>query len=106
METFKMKSIKKIEFESELTLEYSYTPTLYNLGNAKSTMELFVSEDNLSGMIEWCYEFEDGNEDAEHIGLGFDENKTLTDYDGVFSLSKFAIQLIRECGFIVPEDFE
>jgi hypothetical protein len=94
-----MESIKKIEFESELTLEYSHTPTPYNLGNAKSTMELFMSEDNMSGMIEWCYEFEDGEMDAEQIGLVFDEDKNLIDYDGVFSLPKEAINLLEECGY-------
>jgi hypothetical protein len=101
-----MKTTNKVEFESNLFLEYSSTPTPTKLGKAKSTMELFMNEDNSEGMIEWCYELRDGDEGVEHIGLSFDENKTLTDYDGVFSLNSFAIKLIRDSGFVVPEDFE
>jgi len=55
--------------------------------------------------IEWIIEYEDGGVDVEHIGLWF-EKKTLTDYDGLFSLPKEAIKLIRKNGFHVSRDFE
>ena len=46
------------------------------------------------------------NEYAD-IGLWFDDDKkTLVDYDGVFSLPPQGIQLLRDNGFIVSEDFE
>lgn len=101
-----MKSINKMEFESKLFLEYSMTPTPTDLGKCKSTMELFMSDDGREGMIEWEYELSDDDGDVVGIGLWFDENKILTDYDGVFSLNSFAIKLIRDNGYIVPEDFE
>jgi hypothetical protein len=101
-----MKSINKMKFESKLFLEYSSTPTPTELGVAKSEMELFMEDDGKYGMIEWVYELPNESEDVEHIGLWFDENKILTDYDGVFSLNEFAIKIIRDNGYIVPEDFE
>jgi hypothetical protein len=102
-----MKSINKMEFESKLFLEYSMTPTPTELGVAKSEMELFMDDEGRHGCIEWCYELsEEDGQDCVGIGLWFDENKILTDYDGVFSLNEFAIKIIRDNGYIVPEDFE
>lgn len=41
--------------------------------------------------------------DAE-IGLSF-EGRTLTDFDGAFCLPKEVARLLRELGYVVPEDF-
>lgn len=110
-----MKSVKTIKFESGITRESSHTPTLEDLGRACCSMELFTGDGTMpkdgTGSIEWYVEYLDadgapnGDDDVEHIGVWF-ENKILTDYDGVFSLPKQAIQLLREVGIIVPSDFE
>jgi hypothetical protein len=94
-----MKIIAKKEFESNLYLEYSSTPTPTPLGKGKSEMNLYMNEDNTKGFIEWYYELEDEESDVVEIGLWFDENKSLTDYDGVFSLNLEAINLLEENGF-------
>jgi hypothetical protein len=96
-----MKSIAKKEFNSHLNLEYSISPTLVPLGEAKCSMELFIKDDGNSGYIEWLYELnEDDGEDEVGIGLWFEEGtKILRDYDGVFSLPKQAIELLEENGF-------
>lgn len=110
-----MQSVQTIKFQSGITRENSHTPKLENLGNAQCSMELFTPDGtaakNGSGHIEWYVEYldadgtPDGDDDVEQIGVWF-ENKTLTDYDGVFSLPKQAVQLLREVGIIVPSDFE
>jgi len=90
------------EFESELFMEYSSSPNPQSIGMAKNTMELYISEDGLSGSINWEYTLieDDGEGDSWDIGLWFEEDKkTLRDYDGVFSLSKQAIELLEEHGY-------
>lgn len=95
----------KIEFESVIVRERSITPQVENLGKAQCTMELFINEDKQSGFIEWIVDFPDGSGEDVGIGVWF-EDKTLTDYDGVFSLPVQAIELLRKAGYIVPEEFE
>lgn len=70
------------------------------LGKHASTMTLYA--DGPHYMIEWDIP---ALETTEHIGLTF-EHKTLTDYDGVFSLPREAIAFLRKQGFIVPSEFE
>jgi hypothetical protein len=94
-----MNQIKIKTFESEIFKEYSASPNLEPLGKAKCTMELFMSIDESKGRIEWEVEYENGDYDYEEIGLWFDEHKCLTDYDGVFSMPKQAIELLEECGY-------
>jgi hypothetical protein len=96
-----MKSIATKNFNSHLNLEYSSSPTLVPLGQAKCSMELYMSDDGNRGFIEWVYELnEDDGEDVVDIGLWFEEGtKTLKDYDGVFSMPKQAIELLEENGF-------
>ena len=110
-----MESVIKINFESGITRETSMSPILEDLGNAKCTMELFTDvgtiQRNGEGRIEWIVEFLDekgeldGDEEVEYIGVWF-EKKTLTEYDGVFSLPTQAIQLLRKVGIRVPREFE
>lgn len=95
-----MNSIKIKKFESPINREYSSSPILEPLGIAKSTMTLYMKPDESYGCIEWEMEFNDGEYyECESIGLWFDNQKCLTDYDGVFSMPKEAIELLEECGY-------
>jgi hypothetical protein len=49
-----------------------------------------------------CAEVISGEHYAE-IGLSF-EGKELTDYDGVFSLPRELGEMLRDAGYVVPED--
>jgi hypothetical protein len=94
-----MNAIKKIEFESEIYREYSASPNLEPLGKAKCTMELFMNNEESKGCIEWEMDYDDGEYSSESIGLWFDNQRCLTDYDGVFSMPKEAIKLLEDCGY-------
>jgi hypothetical protein len=83
---------------TELVSETSYSSR--SLGKHESTMTLYA--DGSHYFIEWDVP---AIETTEHIGLRF-EHKTLTDYDGVFSLPREAVAFIRAQGFIVPAEFE
>jgi hypothetical protein len=71
-----------------------------NLGKHSSTMTLYA--DGPHYFIEWDVPSLDT---TEYIGLTF-EHKTLTDYDGVMSLPREAITLMRKAGFHVPRKFQ
>lgn len=47
-----------------------------------------------------------GNTWYDSGGLWFDDNKELQDYDGVLALMPPVIELIRELGYKVSEEFE
>lgn len=97
-----MKLVATKKFESELFMEYSSQAVPQSIGIAENEMQLYISEDGLSGSINWEYTLieEDGDGDTWDIGLWFeDDKKTLRDYDGVFSLSKQAIELLEENGY-------
>lgn len=55
-----------------------------------------------------CRGWFDHEEYGDECGgsLWFDNNMNLTDYDGVIELPKEVIQVIREMGFHVGEEFE
>lgn len=72
-----------------------------SLGKHASTMDLFKIEDGRY-LIEWDIP---RIEITEHIGIWTEKNE-LVDYDGVMSLPKEAVELLRKNGIIVPEDFE
>ena len=69
-------------------------------------MDLYFDNDN-TGFIEWDIPSLDR---TENIGLWFeidqDGKRTLSDYDGVFSLPSEAIALIRKNGVEVGVEFE
>lgn len=69
-------------------------------------MDLYFENDN-TGFIEWDIPSLDR---TENIGLWFeidkDGKRTLSDYDGVFSLPSEAIALIRKNGVEVGVEFE
>ena len=38
-------------------------------------------------------------------GLWFDDEHRLCDYDGAYSLPEEAVKIIRQIGFVVPDEF-
>mgnify|MGYP001602321875 CR=1 FL=1 len=95
-------SIGKLEFDSPINMENSWTQT--NLAEkAHSTMELYFYKDN-TGFIEWCV---DELDIVENIGLVFEIDaqgkRTLTDYDGVFAIPDQALDLLEKHGVDVVE---
>lgn len=90
--------IDKMTFNAELVWEGSWGER--SAGKHESTMELHLSKGGY--FIEWDIP---DLEATETIGLEFD-GKELTDYDGVMSLPREAIALIRKNGFVVGKDFE
>lgn len=87
------------EFKAELVEERSSGST--PLGMAENEMRLY----NYNGqhLIEWEANFPNNQEqEVEHIGLLFNENKELIDYDGIMGwLPTQAADLIEEHGFKV-----
>lgn len=83
-----------------MVMEGSFGAT--DIGKHESTMELFVTDNRDSGVIEWDIP---SLERTECIGLTF-EREELVDYDGVFSLPKEAVNFLRNNGFVVPSEFE
>ena len=98
-------NIATITFKTPVYRESSMVSTATHLGEHQATLTLYINDqDGTKGSLELdipgCGEYAD-------IGLWFDDDKkTLVDYDGVFSLPPQGIQLLRDNGFIVSEDFE
>ena len=97
-------------FISAINRETSYTNK--RLGEHKSTMELHTTKDPNYCFIEWDIP---SLESTEQIGIYLEDavfegskykKATLSDYDGVFSLPKEAIELLRKVGITVPENFD
>ena len=66
------------------------------LGKIKSTMQLYYYENDSYG-IEWDIP---SLEETIYIGIWVEKDtKTVIDYDGVFSLSQEAIEMLEENGF-------
>ncbi len=101
-----MKSVSKFDFKAFVTKEYSFKPLADQLGEKDCTMEFFTHSGSIekdgNGTIEWIV---NEGEEIEHIGIWW-ENKTLTDYDGVFELNEFAIKFLRKMGITVPKHYE
>lgn len=98
-------NIATIRFKASIYKESSMVSTTQDLGEHQTEMTLYINDqDSRYGSIEWDIPSLDEFVD---IGLVFAEDRTtLIDYDGTFSLPSQAIQLLRDEGFIVPEDFE
>jgi hypothetical protein len=98
-------NIATIKFKSGFYSESSMVSTVTDLGDHEAEMTLYIDDSDptwgsLEVDIPTLGEYLD-------IGLRFDDDKkTLVDYDGVFSLPSQGIQLLRDHGFIVSEDFE
>jgi hypothetical protein len=100
-----MQSLGEIIFREYLQLEYSCSPEPIQLGLFHNTMVLYKYDDG-NCEIEWIYYSVDDPDDVyvNHIGLSI-VDKELFGYDGVFSLPKEAVKLIRKAGFVIPESF-
>jgi hypothetical protein len=91
-------------FTTELIQEGSWGER--DLGKHESTMELYEGDDAGHDWIDWECEALDM---TENIGLWYemvDGKRTLTDYDGVFSLPGEAIELLEGHGIVVPDEFK
>jgi hypothetical protein len=91
-----------IEFEAELVIESSYS--YLDIGAHFNRMELKVDPDTLDGYIIWNYGEKAADEDEIVIGLSFNENGELSDYDGVYSLPKEALYLLKSNGYKLDID--
>lgn len=89
-----------MSFKSNINIDNGFTNK--SLGEHLSTMEMFLHEDGKHGLIEWDIP---SIEETEHIGVWFDDDNVLTDYDGVFDLPLQAIILLEHLGYTVPEEF-
>ena len=90
-------SVAMSQFWSPINLDRSSgMPPLSD--RTRSTMELWLYKDN-HGEIEWCV---DELDIVEHIGLVIEiapgGQRTVVDYDGVFSLPDQAMDLLEACG--------
>jgi len=92
----------KRTFTAPVYLEYSSTSRTTDLGTRVCNFTLVIHDNNKTGGLLCDY----GEVGYNDMGLWFDENKTLTDYDGAFQLPSEGIEMIKELGFIVPEDME
>lgn len=98
----KMTKLADKTFKSAMVREGSWGSD--DIGTHKSTMTLYSMDDERGrGLIEWDIP---SLETVVEIGLSFDIRRNLLDYDGTFSLPKQAVELIREAGFTVGEEFE
>jgi len=96
--------MNKIKFEQELVLSNSYSSK--NIGKHINEMELRIHPHGKSGCIIWNYwpENDEDNMDETVIGLWFNGNEEVEDYDGVFELPTEALKLIRDNGYGFNED--
>ena len=74
-----------------------------DLGTHPSSMTLWLDDNRRTGMIEWDIP---SLGEFENIGLWFDDDGVLVDYDGVMALPREAMSMLRAYGFTVPEDME
>jgi hypothetical protein len=97
-----MKNI--IKFTTDLILSDSNSNT--DIGSHYNSMELIIHSGGDSGYIIWNYwpEKFPEDDDEEVIGLDFNHNNEVMDFDGVFSLPKEAIQLLKDSGYILDEN--
>jgi hypothetical protein len=93
-----MNQIDQMTFTCELVSETSMSPLATSLGKRESTMTLYSFENNPDYyFIEWDIPSLDM---CENIGIWCEDgSKVLCDYDGVFSLSEFAIEFLQKNGF-------
>ena len=88
-------------FTAELIMEGSWGAR--ELGTHESTMDLWISRKEPRGFIEWDIPAIEG---YEEIGLWFDMEKNLVDYDGISGyLPKEAVSLLESQGYKVSKEF-
>ena len=86
-------------FDGELVLEGSWGSR--DIGFYKNRMEFTACKDRAGqAYIEWEYGQDSFEDDGyEEIGLSFNVNKELIDYDGVMSFPLPAIVLLEHLGY-------
>lgn len=84
-------NITKIEFEAHCYSEGSWGAK--PLGKRKCSVEL-TDKGNGRAYIEFI-----AGDDVEYIGLSYNKNKEIYDFEGVFSIPYKAIELLNENGF-------
>ena len=72
---------------------------------AYNTMRFRKADEEGSPDKYWI-EWESSQDDYIEIGIWVDENDELSDYDGVFSLSHQAVELLEMAGIVVGEDWK
>ena len=87
-----MIKIKEITGKTELVSEGSWGSK--ELGEHNWSMTFFINESGDYGRIE----FDAGDAGFEEIGLWFND-KTLTDYDGVFEIPHQSVTMLKELGY-------
>lgn len=89
------KSVARIDIPAtQMVMEGSWGSR--HLGAHASTMELFFHKQGGSGFIEWDIP---GIGETEHIGLSWDNDRNVFDYDGVFAIPDEAIAFLEAQGF-------
>lgn len=94
-------------FEAELYRHGSWGSR--DVGKHSSTMTLYfrTGKESATGFIDWSIP---SLEEEESIGLWFDVDvsgkRTLCDYDGIMAMPVEAVDLMREAGIIVPDEFD
>jgi len=96
-----MRSLCYKIFQSGVSRSFSPRTDL-NLANC--SMEFFINTALSYGQIEWLVRHRHGGVDVVYIGLAFDKNLELVEFDGVYPLPCEAAALISEAGFRVPCD--
>lgn len=96
------KLVMKKKFDSKIYREHGYTGKVDDLGTMECEFTLVIHRGGKTGGLLCNY----GGEYYQDMGLWFDGNKALTDYDGAFHLPRQGAEMIREAGFTVSEDFE
>ena len=91
---------KVATFNSPIGIDNGYTNNYQ--GKFKSTMELFLDDNDEPTMIEWDVP---DLETTEHIGIEYWDGE-VQGYDGVFELPTQAILFLERVGFKVSEDLK
>lgn len=94
-----MNTIAKITFKSPINIDDGHKN--HSQGTHESTMELYHGSKTGVYVIEWIV---DALDIVEHIGIYCSqEDKVITDYDGVFELPRQAIDMLKANGFTSTE---
>lgn len=94
-----------VEFSARLVEEYSSTPRVADLGGFKHRMELYADGYKPTGLgpvIIWNYGRKEPVDDETVIGLEL-EGMKVTGYDGLFSLPREAVLLLKLAGYDTSE---
>ena len=90
-----MNSLGKISFTATCYLHgsWGFKPA----GKRDCSVELFDYK-NGSAQVEFI-----AGDDVEHIGVLYDKNKKVFDYDGIHAIPEQALELLKQHGFDVSE---